>query len=172
MSPLSKEEPKYEPKEELKESGIPDWFQTLRSIKGKTPVKPSHFNRCQAWLDRKGITDDRAEAVANDLKAKWGARIGDRRPWPYADVWATFKKWVIRPPFETNGRPRPEHRIPAAPEPGKVTVVTPDVDGVWAKALEQLRSAGIEIERVEEHSAGRSAWIKDPEGHVIELWED
>ena len=41
-----------------------------------------------------------------------------------------------------------------------------------ATALEQLRSAGVEIDRVEEHSAGRSAWLKDPDGHVIELWED
>ena len=41
-----------------------------------------------------------------------------------------------------------------------------------AKALEQLRSAGIEIDRIQEHSAGRSAWIRDPEGRLIELWED
>ncbi len=37
--------------------------------------------------------------------------------------------------------------------------------------MECLRSAGIEIERVKESSAGRSAWIRDPEGRLNELWE-
>jgi len=35
-----------------------------------------------------------------------------------------------------------------------------------------LPSAGIEIEKVKEHAYGRSAWIRDPEGRRIELWED
>ena len=57
------------------------------------------------------------------------------------------------------------------PPPSDGFVLSYVIDNL-AKALERLRSAGIEIDRVEEHSAGRSAWIKDPEGHVIELWED
>jgi predicted enzyme related to lactoylglutathione lyase len=38
--------------------------------------------------------------------------------------------------------------------------------------LEQLRSAGVEVDdRVEEYEYGRFAWIMDPEGNRIELWE-
>ena len=37
--------------------------------------------------------------------------------------------------------------------------------------LEQLRSAGIAIEKVEDYDYGRFAWITDPEGNRIELWE-
>ncbi len=57
------------------------------------------------------------------------------------------------------------------PPPSDGFVLSYVVDNL-ASALEQLRSKGVEIDRVEEHFAGRSAWIKDPEGHVIELWED
>jgi predicted enzyme related to lactoylglutathione lyase len=38
--------------------------------------------------------------------------------------------------------------------------------------LEQLRAEGIEIDpRIEEYEYGRFAWIMDPEGNRIELWE-
>ena len=37
--------------------------------------------------------------------------------------------------------------------------------------LEQLRKNGVEIEKVEDYDYGRWAWITDPEGNRIELWE-
>ena len=38
--------------------------------------------------------------------------------------------------------------------------------------LEQLRAEGVEVDpRVEEYDYGRFAWIMDPEGNRIELWE-
>jgi len=38
--------------------------------------------------------------------------------------------------------------------------------------LGQLRSEGVEVdERIEEYEYGRFAWIMDPEGNRIELWE-
>jgi catechol 2,3-dioxygenase-like lactoylglutathione lyase family enzyme len=37
--------------------------------------------------------------------------------------------------------------------------------------LEQLRVAGISVDKVEDHAYGRFAWITDPEGNRIELWE-
>ena len=38
--------------------------------------------------------------------------------------------------------------------------------------LEQLRAEGVEIDdRIEEYEYGRFAWIMDPEGNRIELWE-
>ncbi|MHC4234882.1 MAG: VOC family protein [Planctomycetota bacterium] len=40
------------------------------------------------------------------------------------------------------------------------------------KTIDHLSEAGVEIEDVKEHAYGRSAWIRDPEGRLIELWED
>jgi predicted enzyme related to lactoylglutathione lyase len=39
------------------------------------------------------------------------------------------------------------------------------------RMLEQLRRANITVEKVEDYDYGRFAWIKDPEGNRIELWE-
>ncbi len=38
--------------------------------------------------------------------------------------------------------------------------------------LEQLRAQGVQVdERIEEYDYGRFAWVMDPEGNRIELWE-
>ena len=39
------------------------------------------------------------------------------------------------------------------------------------RMLEQLRASGVKIEKVEDYDYGRWAWIEDPEGNRIELWE-
>ena len=39
------------------------------------------------------------------------------------------------------------------------------------RMLDQLRRKGVTIEKVEDYDYGRFAWITDPEGHRIELWE-
>jgi len=39
------------------------------------------------------------------------------------------------------------------------------------RMLEQLRKSGVTIEKVEDSDFGRFAWIVDPEGNRIELWE-
>jgi predicted enzyme related to lactoylglutathione lyase len=39
------------------------------------------------------------------------------------------------------------------------------------RMLEQVRVAGISVDKVEDHAYGRFAWITDPEGNRIELWE-
>jgi catechol-2,3-dioxygenase len=39
------------------------------------------------------------------------------------------------------------------------------------RMLEQLRRDGVTVEKVENHDFGRWAWITDPEGNRIELWE-
>ena len=39
------------------------------------------------------------------------------------------------------------------------------------RMLEQLRRSGVKIEKVEDYDYGRWAWITDPEGNRIELWE-
>ena len=39
------------------------------------------------------------------------------------------------------------------------------------RMLEQLRRNGVKLEKVEDFDYGRFAWIIDPEGNRIELWE-
>jgi catechol 2,3-dioxygenase-like lactoylglutathione lyase family enzyme len=39
------------------------------------------------------------------------------------------------------------------------------------RMLEQLRRGGVKIEKVDHAAYGRFAWIEDPEGNRIELWE-
>ena len=39
------------------------------------------------------------------------------------------------------------------------------------RLLDQLRRANIPIIKTEDHDYGRFAWINDPEGNRIELWE-
>jgi predicted enzyme related to lactoylglutathione lyase len=39
------------------------------------------------------------------------------------------------------------------------------------RMLEQLRNNGVKIEKIEDYDYGRFAWITDPEGNRIELWE-
>jgi predicted enzyme related to lactoylglutathione lyase len=43
-----------------------------------------------------------------------------------------------------------------------------DLDAI----LEQLRSQGVEVDdKMEESEYGRFAWVMDPEGNRLELWE-
>jgi predicted enzyme related to lactoylglutathione lyase len=39
------------------------------------------------------------------------------------------------------------------------------------RMLAQLRRAGVAVEKTEDYDYGRFAWITDPEGNRIELWE-
>ena len=39
------------------------------------------------------------------------------------------------------------------------------------RMLAQLRQGGVKVEKVEDYDYGRFAWITDPEGNRIELWE-
>jgi catechol 2,3-dioxygenase-like lactoylglutathione lyase family enzyme len=37
-------------------------------------------------------------------------------------------------------------------------------------AVERLRSLGLDVEQAEFDGAGRSAYVRDPDGHLVELW--
>ena len=74
------------------DSGVwPDWYSTLYAIPGFRIPLP----QCQAWLDKREISADRAEETAYALKSKWPGP----RSKPYRDPWATFQNWVKRPPL-------------------------------------------------------------------------
>lgn len=40
------------------------------------------------------------------------------------------------------------------------------------KLCEHVRSQGVEVRGVDEYPEGKFAWMEDPEGNHIELWED
>jgi catechol 2,3-dioxygenase-like lactoylglutathione lyase family enzyme len=40
----------------------------------------------------------------------------------------------------------------------------------YEAAVERLRSSGLEVEETAFEGAGRSAYAKDPDGHLVELW--
>lgn len=60
-----------------------------------------------------------------------------------------------------------EKRLPAERREFMVNYRVEDLD----RFLEQLKRSGIEIEKTEEYEYGRFAWIRDPEGNRIELWQ-
>lgn len=57
--------------------------------------------------------------------------------------------------------------LPAGLRTGRVNLRVSDMDGLVAR----LREAGMEVEGPGEPYLGRFAWVHDPEGNRIELWE-
>ncbi len=56
----------------------------------------------------------------------------------------------------------------AGPQPFMVNYRVEDLDGL----LDTLRAAGVTVdERIEEQPYGRFAWVVDPDGRRVELWE-
>ena len=60
-----------------------------------------------------------------------------------------------------------DEALPAGVRTGRVNFRIGDLDGL----LDSLRSRGVAIEPSEDESYGRFAWIRDPEGNRVELWE-
>ncbi len=89
----------------------------------------------------------------NDGNAEFVWRDADQPPGSGRTVWAMF-------PADTDyfGPSRPAFMI-----------------NYWVANLErmvaQLRRNGVTVEKVEDFDYGRFAWVTDPEGNRIELWE-
>ena len=54
---------------------------------------------------------------------------------------------------------------------GKVFCVNYRVQDIEA-TVAHLQSLGVEVKPIETHEQGKFAWCNDPEGNVVELWED
>ena len=80
----------------------PDWYTTLSEIPGFS----FSFEHCQAWLDEKGISVERADEVAFSVKSKWPGP----KSRPYTDPWATFQSWVKRPALHGDHPAEPDPR--------------------------------------------------------------
>ena len=73
---------------------------------------------------------------------------------PGSTVWALF--------------PHDTRYFDSSASPFMVNYRVADLDGL----LQQLRLEGVQVaEHLEEYEYGRFAWITDPEGNRIELWE-
>ncbi len=91
---------------------------------------------------------------ASNAYAKFDWRDNDDPERQGSTVWALF-------PHDTN------YFQPSA-SPFMINYRVADLDGLLA----QLREEGVAVEdRIEEYDYGRFAWITDPEGNRIELWE-
>jgi predicted enzyme related to lactoylglutathione lyase len=53
------------------------------------------------------------------------------------------------------------------PRTGKINYTVKNMGEV----LSHLKSKGVAIEKTEEYPYGNFAWLKDPDGNQIELWE-
>ena len=60
-----------------------------------------------------------------------------------------------------------EAPLPAGIRTGRVNFRTHELDSLLAR----LRAEGMEIPQPDDSSYGRFAWIHDPEGNKVELWE-
>jgi catechol 2,3-dioxygenase-like lactoylglutathione lyase family enzyme len=54
-----------------------------------------------------------------------------------------------------------------SPAPFMMNFLVDDLDAL----LQALKDEGVAIDKVEKHEYGKFAWIADPEGNRIELWE-
>lgn len=104
----------------------------------------------KAWYDaRLGVTTDRQESGATFRwrDAEDPAREG-------FTVWSVF--------------PADTQYFGESDQPFMINYRVDDLDGLLAS----LRAAGVEIAgEIEEYEYGRFAWVYDPEGNRIELWE-
>ena len=60
-----------------------------------------------------------------------------------------------------------EHDITGAPRTGQINY---RVKGM-TETLSHLQSKGVAIDKTENHEYGKFAWVTDPDGNKIELWE-
>lgn len=54
-----------------------------------------------------------------------------------------------------------------SPDPFMINYRVADLRGL----VEQLRNEGVDVTHIEEHPQGLFAWVMDPEGRRLELWE-
>jgi hypothetical protein len=87
-------------------------------------------------------------------------------------VYATFEYWDLENPKikrTTAWAILPtDNDIKEKPRTGKINYRVKDM----AKILSHLKSKGVAIEKSEEYSYGKFAWLTDPDGNQIELWEE
>ena len=110
--------------------------------------------RLAAWYrDCLGIVPAGEDAECNSIYATFESRDIENPEIKRTTAWA------IMPTKED---------IKDKPRTGKINYTVKNL----AEFLSQLKSKGVTIEKTEEYpSMGTFAWLKDPDGNSIELWE-
>jgi catechol 2,3-dioxygenase-like lactoylglutathione lyase family enzyme len=87
---------------------------------------------------------------------QWG---GAAFPW---DTKTSRRRFTIWTPFA-------ESASEPSTEPYRLNFIVDDLDGL----VKQLRKARVKLDArgIEASEYGRFAWVKDPEGRTLELWE-
>jgi catechol 2,3-dioxygenase-like lactoylglutathione lyase family enzyme len=63
---------------------------------------------------------------------------------------------------------RSDHDINGKPRTGQINYRVTSM----SDTLSHLRSKGVAIDKTEDHEYGKFAWVTDPDGNKIELWEE
>jgi predicted enzyme related to lactoylglutathione lyase len=86
-------------------------------------------------------------------------------------VYTTFESWDINDlklKRETAWAILPaEQNLEGQPRTAQINYRVPNMQ----KILTHLKSKGVTIEKTAEYPYGNFAWVKDPDGNQIELWE-
>ncbi len=112
-------------------------------------IKSPDSERLQAWYqERLGLQDVPGQGVT----LKWRAYEKPERE--HLTIWSTF--------------PDTSNYFDHSGAPFMINYIVDDLDAILGK----LKQQGVEIDpKQEDHPYGRFAWIYDPDGNKIELWE-
>jgi len=110
--------------------------------------------RLATWYrDYMGIVPAGEDAECNSIYATFDYRDNEN-----PEIKRTIA-WAIMPTKED---------IKDKPRTGKINYTVKNM----AEAISHLKSKGVAIEKTEEYPGmGKFAWLKDPDGNSIELWE-
>lgn len=77
-----------------------DWYSYLVTMSVEVPSR----ERCEGWLDEKGISDEIALDTARDMhnKLRWEPKMQRWNPGGYLTIYATWQSWC-RNAFRRNG---------------------------------------------------------------------
>lgn len=122
---------------------------------------------CQAQVDITGIDHVAIRVTSLEVSAKWyEARFGFRKLQEWKGVWMIGNSNVRLGLFLVE-KPKPLDDMPSR------LVIEHYAFGVSAdrfqEAVDELRAAGIALSEVEDTGIAYSTFMKDPDGHLIEL---
>jgi catechol 2,3-dioxygenase-like lactoylglutathione lyase family enzyme len=87
-------------------------------------------------------------------------------------IYATYEYWDLENPKikrTTAWAILPtDQDIKGKPRTGKINYRVKNMGEI----LSHLKSKGVTIDKTEEYPYGKFAWLKDPDGNPIELWEE
>jgi catechol 2,3-dioxygenase-like lactoylglutathione lyase family enzyme len=91
--------------------------------------------------------------------------------WPVVDRWPQREAiWVMAGEQTRIGLWRPQVGLAGGRGGLHVHYAVRIEEDDYDAAVEHLRAEGLEVEEISFEGAGRSAYVDDPDGNVVELW--